>query len=181
MISDEDMPRIPSDPHGRLRRVFTPEFIGLRPVTEADWPFLYLVLEERYAHEHSNIPGMAQALLPTFDDHCAYLRTEPYRRLEVIVADGRDAGLMYLTHDDVGGCFVLDAFAGRGLALAACYTFFQNERYPITAHFNATNRAGWRTADRLGWTLIRREPERLTYELRQAPLDPFTRVRKRRS
>lgn len=163
-----------------LRRVYTPEDISLRPASEDDWPFLYALLEERYANERSNISGMARADLPSYEEHCAHLRARPYRRQEIVVADDRSAGLMYVTHDDVGGCFILDAFAGRGLALAACFAFFSGERFPITAHFNAAHRAGWRTADRLGWTLVRREPHRLTYELRGEPRDPFTRVRRRR-
>jgi len=160
------------------RRLYTPEHMSLRPATERDDRFLYTLLEERYRNESSNIEGMALPRLPSFEEHQAYLRRRPYRRLEVVVADGRDAGMMYLTHDDVGGCFILDAFASRGLALSACFTFFTGERFPITAHFNAANRAGWRTADRLGWTLVARESHRFTYELRQDPVDPFTRVRR---
>ena len=161
------------------RRLFTPDLIALRPAREEDWPFLYRLLRERYAHEHSNIAGMATAGLPSFEEHCAHLRTGPYRRMEIVVADREDAGLMYLTHESVGGCFILDEFAGRGLALSACYSFFRGERFPITAHFNTANRAGWRTADRLGWTLVRREEHRLTYELRNEPLDPFKHLRDR--
>ncbi len=161
-----------------LRRLYTPEHISLRRATERDDRFLYTLLEERYRKESSNIDGMARPALPSFEEHRAHLRRRPYRRIEVVVADDRDAGMMYLTRDDVGGCFILDAFAGRGLALSACFTFFTGERFPIRAHFNAANRAGWRTADRLGWTLVAREPHRFTYELRQDPIDPFTRVRR---
>jgi len=173
----DESPGDHSPPRPR-RRLYTPEHMSLRPATERDDRFLYTLLEERYRNESSNIEGMAQPDLPSFEEHQAHLRRWPYRRLEVVVADGRDAGMMYLTHDDVGGCFILDAFAGRGLALSACFTFFTGERFPITAHFNAANRAGWRTADRLGWTLVAREPHRFTYELRQDPVDPFTRVRR---
>lgn len=161
-----------------LRRLYTPEHMGLRTATAADDLFLYELLRERYAHEHSNIPGMAEKQLPTYEQHCEYLRGKPYRRVEIVVVDGQSAGLMYLTHGNVGGCFILDAFAGRGLALSACYTFFKGETYPIVAHFNSANRAGYRTADRLGWTLVRTEPHRLTYELRQEPINPFAHLGK---
>ena len=154
--------------------------MALRPASfPDDYRFLYQLLEERYAKEHSNIQGMARGELPTFEEHVQYLESGIFDRIEIVVASGRDAGLMYLTTERVGGCFILDAFAGRGLALSACFTFFSGETYPITAHFNAQNRAGYKTADRLGWTLVREEAHRLTYELRQPPVDPFIRLRRR--
>lgn len=163
-----------------LRRIYRPEDMALRPASfPEDYRFLYQLLEERYAKPHSNIPGMARQELPTFEEHVAYLESTAFDRIEIVLASGQSAGLMYLTSERVGGCFVLDAFAGRGLALAACYSFFTGETYPITAHFNARNRAGYKTADRLGWTLVNEEEHRLTYELRQPPLDPFTRLRRR--
>ena len=167
-----DVEEGPASPRA-LRRLYTPEHMELRAATAADDSFLYGLLRERYAHEHSNIPGMASKQLPSYEQHCEYLRGNPYRRVEIVVVDGQSAGLMYLTHGNVGGCFILDAFAGRGLALSACYTFFKGESYPVIAHFNSANRAGYRTADRLGWTLVRTEPHRLTYELRQEPINPF--------
>ncbi|MEM8714078.1 MAG: hypothetical protein AAGG01_24300 [Planctomycetota bacterium] len=165
-----------------LPRVYLPEDIILRSAEfPADYRFLYRLLEERYAKPHSNIPGMAQQELPAFEEHVAYLESNPFDRIEIVVASGCNAGLMYLTSKRVGGCFVLDAFAGRGLALAACYAFFTDETYPITAHFKSRNRAGYQTANRLGWTLVNEEEHRLTYELRQPPLDPFSQLRRRRT
>ncbi|QDV09627.1 hypothetical protein Poly30_51850 [Planctomycetes bacterium Poly30] len=164
------------------KRLYRPEDMALRPASfPADYRFLYRLLEERYAKANSNIPGMARQELPTFEEHVRYLDSTPFDRIEIVVASGRDVGLMYLTAERVGGCFILDEFAGRGLALAACFTFFSNETYPIIAHFNSRNRAGYKTADRLGWTLVREEPHRLTYELREPPLDPFAGLRGRRT
>ncbi len=165
-----------------MKRLYRNEDIQLRPAAEPDRPLLYQLLQERYETGLANIDGMAAASLPTFEQHCAYLDRCPYRRLEIVaIDDGIDVGMMYLTPDQVGGCFVLQAYSGRGVALAACYSFFNTCEYPVTAHFNPLNRAGWRAADRTGWTLVRREPTCLTYELRQPPTDPFAHLRAKRN
>jgi hypothetical protein len=159
-----------------LKRLYRTEDIALRPASEADDEFLYELLRERYATEFANIVGMASPELPTFAEHCAYLARRPYARLEIVTSRDDPSlrlGMMYLTHDHVGGCFVLQRFSRRGVALAACHAFFLTCEYPVTAHFNPANRAGWRAADRTGWTLVESLPHRLTYELRQPPTDPF--------
>lgn len=166
-----------------MKRLYRPRDLRLRPATSSDNVHLYRLLEERYEMGVTNISGMADQELPTYEEHCAYLATNPYFRLEIISTvedDATDVGLMYLTRDQVGGCFVLQAFAGRGIGPAACFTFFNTCPLPVTAHFNPDNRASYRLAERTGWTLVERLPERLTYELRKPPTDPFARIDRRR-
>jgi len=159
------------------RRVYLPEDLVLRPANRDDHAFLYQLLVERYEKPAVNIPGMARASLPSFAEHVAYLDRKPYARLEIVEVDGVPAGMMYLSHQSVGGCFVLNRYSLRGLGLAACYRFFLNGPYPVIAHFSTRNRAGWRTAERLGFVRTEELPHRLSFELRAAPLDPFCELR----
>lgn len=164
-----------------LRRMYLPEDLSLRAATRADDRFLYRLLVERYGTPTANITGMALAELPSFEQHVAHLDRRPYRRLEIIEVDGGAAGLMYLSHADVLGCFILQGYVARGLGLAACYRFLQDGPYPIVAHINALNRAAWRTAERLGFVRTEDAPGRVTFELRSAPSDPFGGMRRARA
>lgn len=165
-----------------MKRLYRPRDLCLRPAESSDAKFLYRLLVERYETGITNIEGMAAQELPSYEEHCAYLATDPYRRLEVIsTTDDPDVGvgMMYLTRDRVGGCFVQHSCSGRGIGPAACFAFFSTCSLPVIAHFNPQNRAGYRMADRTGWILVERLPNRLTYELRQPPTDPFAQIDRR--
>ncbi|MCP3917185.1 MAG: hypothetical protein GY711_16675 [bacterium] len=160
--------------------VFLPEDLTFRPATATDHRFLYELLRERYEKGIANVVGMARGDLPSYAQHVEHLERTPYKQLEIVVADDQDSGMMYLSHDNVGGCFILRRHAARGLALAACYRFFMECELPVIAHINPANRAAYRTVERLGFTRTEDVAERLTFELHQRPIDPFARVRARR-
>jgi hypothetical protein len=165
---------------GKLRRVYLPEDLEFRPVTRADYRFLYSLLVERYESNRANIPGMATDDLPTFSEHVDYLESSPYHQMDVIVADGVDTGMVYLSRARVGGCFVLSSCTGRGIAMAATFAYFADCERPVTGNFNPRNHAAYRTVERLGFVRSESLPHRLTYELRGPMRDPFVRLRKLR-
>ncbi len=166
-----------TDDERRPRGCCLPEHVSLRPAGPGDHRFLYRLLVERYAAPHRNIPGMASPVLPSFDEHVAHLESGPYERLDVIALDGRDVGIMLLNRRREAGCFVLDALAGRGVGLAACYRFLSECEPPVYAHLNPANRAARRTVERLGFELEGETSERLSFVLRAAPRDPFRALR----
>lgn len=162
------------------QRVYLPEHLELRPAEPADDAFLYELLIERYRNPAANVDGMAAPELPSFEQHVAHLARRPYRRLDIVQVDGTRAGMMYLSHAGVFGCFVLQRFVARGLGLAACHRFLSEVPRPVVVHLNPLNRASRRSAERLGFVLERSSPGRLTFTLRDAPLDPFVELRRSR-
>ena len=161
-------------------RLCLPEDVRFREATRRDDPFLYSLLVERYEQETANISGMARGELPTFEQHVEHLDRSPYKRMEIIVVDGADVGMMYLGHENVAGCFVLKEHVARGVGLAACYRFFASCGRPVIGHFNPSNRPAYRTVERLGFVLTERLPHKLTYELRGPLADPYRRLRQQR-
>lgn len=160
-------------PRGALRRLYRPEDLILRPATRDDDPFLYELLTERYARDGINLAGRARADLPGYEEHVRHLDGEPYERIEIIVADGRRMGMVYLRHDRVFGCFVLRECAARGVGISACYEFLGTCGMPVHAIIHPRNRPSRRTAERLGFRIASESPEEVRYELRRAPTDPF--------
>lgn len=104
------------------------EPVELRQVTAVDARFLYDLLAERPAQANINHKKM-----PTFDEHVAFVKSEPYAHWYIIC--GRKTskmGAVYLTRSDEIGIFVLKQFQGRGVAKAAIARLIEQhpkERY----------------------------------------------------
>lgn len=157
----------------RLRRLYLPSHVSFREVRREDYPLLYRLLVERYETGASNIQGRALERLPSYDEHVAHLDRRPYRRIAILRADGVDAGMWYVSHENVGACFVLAPYVSRGLGLAACFLFLQECTYPVYAYVHPKHRPGRRTVERLGFALVEEQPQWVRYELPGPPLNPF--------
>lgn len=166
------------------RRLYRPEHLSFRPIAERDHALLYRIQRERYANPVANIVGMAAAELPSYEHHQAFLRGHPYRVHHIVAVEhdvrgSVDVGTINLDHEGTLGCFLLAHWTGRGIGVAACYKLFREEPGPIRAFINPANRPSWRTVERLGMQLFEQGPERLGFELRGAPLDPYERIERR--
>ena len=159
-----------------MKRAYLPQHLRFRQATVDDYPFLYRLLVERYEKETPNISGLAKETLPTYEEHVDHLEGSPYKRLEIICVDETDAGMTYLTHSSVVGCFVLRSYGGRGVALSATYKLLLDNQETVFAHTNPKNRPACRNLDRLGFEKTETLPDKLSYQLNGPPNYPFRRV-----
>ena len=75
---------------------------------------LWVLLQERPA-----IANISHLKMPTWDEHKAFIKSEPYAAWFLIEAAGEIVGSIYLTHNDEIGVFVFQKSQGKGYARGA--------------------------------------------------------------
>lgn len=81
---------------------------------EGDLCFLYSLLQERPAEAN-----ISHRQMPSWEDHCAFVRSSPYYVWCLIMDKGERVGSIYLTHQFEIGIHIAKAHQGRGYATAA--------------------------------------------------------------
>ena len=116
--------------------------LTLRPVNPAsiaDLAYLYAVLSRRLDEKGTNISHQA---LPTFEDHCTFVRGQPYAGHYVTVDKGLNVGAAYVTKDHEIGLWVAPEHRREGIGawtLRALMRLHRNDRW--LANVNADNTA----------------------------------------
>jgi RimJ/RimL family protein N-acetyltransferase len=75
---------------------------------------LYNLLSEREAHVN-----ISHKVMPSWEQHCAFFESHPYKTWEMILADGEIVGACYLTRQNEIGIFIFAAHQRQGYATAA--------------------------------------------------------------
>jgi RimJ/RimL family protein N-acetyltransferase len=133
--------------------------MGLFVITEAFYQFLYELLAER-----DPAACISHHTMPTFEEHCAFVRSTPYEAWYVIVVDEHLAGAIYLTKQDEIGIALKSYHHGNGLAKWAMdqlMEFHPRKRY--LANISPRNEASQKFFTKHGFELIQH-----TYALKGA-------------
>jgi RimJ/RimL family protein N-acetyltransferase len=133
--------------------------VTLRPVVTSDSAFLYDLLAERTQEQ-----SISHRRLPEFEDHCAFVDSDPYHAWYVIEHGGSPVGHVYLSRQDEIGIFVYRSLCGHRIGRRAVAELI--ERHPrkrYLANINPRNDRSRAFFCKLGFSLIQN-----TYELRNA-------------
>lgn len=111
------------------------------------WNVPYNLLSERELHEN-----ISHKALPSWEDHCAFVRSRPYLAWYLIANDfGRFTGAAYLTHQREIGVGVLKAHRGQGFASAAVTELMRRHPGRFLANINPANEASIALFRKLGF------------------------------
>lgn len=134
--------------------------IGLKLVDLYSSPGLWFIpleiLKEREPYQ-----SISHKSLPTWDKHCEFIRTHPYRAWYAIrTALGDWAGCVYLSRNREIGIGILKKHQGRGYATAAIQLLMARHPGRFLANINPANEASIRLFAKFGAKHIQN-----TYEL----------------
>ena len=119
---------------------------------------LYDLMKERPAYAN-----ISHKVLPSFDEHCEYVRGKPYRAWYVIEAgDGNRVGAVSLTHKNEVGIAILKDYQRKGYARRAIEELLRlYPEKPLLANVAPANYSSQLLFLNLGGSLIQ-----LTYEVK---------------
>jgi len=109
----------------------------LRPITDSDASFLYILLIER--EPEMNI---SHTQMPTWLEHRKFINNHPYFAWYVLITStGAKAGSIYLTFNDEIGIQLLKKYQGNGLGQQAVMELmYKNPRKQYFANINPKNK-----------------------------------------
>jgi RimJ/RimL family protein N-acetyltransferase len=131
--------------------------INLRPVrADTDAQFLFDLLAERPIDANINHKEM-----PTYEQHCSFVASNPYACWYIIEAEDGRAGSCYLTHKNEIGVFVSREHQGRSIAAKAIKELIRRHKAPYyLANIAPHNDASLALFRRLGF-----RPKQIILEL----------------
>jgi len=130
--------------------------VRIKPVSKADYVFLYQLLAERESNTNINHRRM-----PTFAEHANFVSSKPYSKWYTIMIDDTKVGTIYLTNKDEVGIFIKKEFHGMKIGHKALKLLIQkNSRKAYYANINPRNKKSIRFFKNNGFQLIQH-----TYEL----------------
>ena len=121
---------------------------------------LYELLRERTEQQ-----SISHKKMPTYQEHCRFVDSKPYKDWFLIEDHGEAVGAIYLTHQNEIGVFIFKKYQGKGygpLAIHMLMCRFPGERF--LANINPNNAASIKCFTQLGFKLIQQ-----TYELEEQP------------
>jgi len=115
-----------------------------------DLRFLYALLKER--PRKANI---SHTKIPTWEEHVAFVRSEPYREWFVIWCGPHRVGSIYLTKAREVGVFIMRRYQRRGFAAHAVKWIVRRYRgQKLLANVAPGNKPSMRLFKALGWRHI---------------------------
>ena len=128
------------------------------PHAEPQLLLAFKILQERYASDNVNIPGVTpNKLLPSYSEHRQYWLSNPYEYAFLLSPDGVNnfrhfVGLLYVREDGELSIFILNAFRGKGYGRQGITEFikeFKPKR--LTATVNNDNLSSNTAFLKIGW------------------------------
>ena len=129
-------------------------------VSEDHMKLLYDLLKERPAKANISHKGM-----PEYSDHCAFVRSRPYKHWFVVETEAHTVGAAYLTHNNEIGVGIFQAFAGHGYGSKAVELLLdviaKENGGRALANINPENTASLKLFEKLGFKKIQETFERV--------------------
>lgn len=122
----------------------------------ASLELLFQLLQERLPEE-----SISHTEMPTWEEHCAFVLSEPYQAWYLIEADGYPRGAIYLSHQREIGVAILKGQRGHKYALDAVHRLMERHEGRFLWNVNPRNAASIALARKLGFGP---EPLQLTFE-----------------
>ena len=121
---------------------------------------LYDLLLERTPEQ-----SISHKQMPTYQEHCQFVNSKPYKDWFLIEDRGHVVGSIYLTHQNEVGVFIFNKYQGEGrgsLAVHMLMCRYHGER--LLANINPKNEASIKCFTELGFKLIQQ-----TYAYEEQP------------
>jgi len=130
--------------------------IEIKPITNSDHRFLYLLLANR-----DPIANISHKKMPTYKEHVKFIASKPYSKWYVIYHKRKKTGSIYLTKQNEIGISVKKEIQNMGIgAFALELLMKKNPRDRYLANVNPKNTKSINFFKKNGFTLIQ-----YTYEL----------------
>ena len=127
------------------------------PVALKDAQFLYDLLFERPSYAN-----ISHKEMPTYDSHCAFIKSKPYREWFVVRSDQYvNFGTVYLSHQNEMAVFIIQKYQRLGIGTQVAHWMI--DRHPkdqLYANVSPNNLVGQNFVRRLGG-----KPIQITYQL----------------
>ncbi len=117
---------------------------------------LYRLLEERKPSE-----SISHRSMPSYEQHCRFVDSNPYLGWYLVHADGEVVGATYITKERELGIGIFIAHRGKGYAKAALKIVMNKHPGRFLANINPANEKSINLFSKLGFSRIQS-----TYELR---------------
>ena len=128
--------------------------IKYKTVTLNDAHFLFELLKER--EKYVNI---SHVKMPTFKTHCQFILSNPYQEWNIILADNKEVGSIYIDNRKHAGLFLKKEYQRKGYGREVMQ--FMIKKYgKVKVNINPYNLAAHKFLEALGFTVIQN-----TYEL----------------
>lgn len=95
---------------------------------------LYELLGERTITQ-----SISHKKMPTYGEHVAFVKSEPYKAWYLICDDSEIVGSVYLTHANELGIFIFKRAQGHGYAIQALMEIMSQFKGPFLANINPDN------------------------------------------
>lgn len=114
------------------------------------WDVPYRLLQEREPHQ-----SISHKAMPTWDEHCGFIRSHPYKVWYLIQTPlGEIAGCVYLSRQREIGIGILKKHRGQGLAKSAIAELMRMNPGRILANINPANEVSIALFENFGAKLI---------------------------
>lgn len=124
--------------------------VSLQFVEPLDYKFLYELLKEKEADINISHKGM-----PSWEEHCEFLRSEPYKCHFIIYIDDKRIGQVYLSDKNEIGIFIKKDCKNRGYGSAVLKILLKTMKgEDVFLNVSPNNIAGQNFAKRHGFKLI---------------------------
>lgn len=113
--------------------------------------FLYEMMRERLDEPQTNISHKA---LPSWEEHMAFMRSNPYMAWFVVTMDGLPVGATYLTRQREIGLYICRDFREQGVGREVVTEMRARFPGPILANVNPENVKARQFWERMGGKLL---------------------------
>lgn len=117
---------------------------------------LYQLLQERPAEAN-----ISHKKMPTFEEHCDFVKSYPYKAWYLCYVGGECVGSIYLTDRNEIGIFVFKQYQGKGFGKTMIQQLWQLHEGPFYANVSPKNQNSKAFFEKLGATRIQ-----VTYEIK---------------
>jgi len=105
--------------------------------------------------ERDRTVNISHMSMPSWDQHCAFIASRPYKEWRFIEAEGERVGACYLTNQNEIGIFVFTKHQGKGFGKAAvCRLIEENPEGRLLANVAPLNEKSRTMFEKLGFRHI---------------------------
>ena len=115
---------------------------------------MHLAVLHQLLSEREPWQAISHKEMPTWEQHVAFVRSEPYKGWYMIVSGGRFVGSTYFSKQNEIGIFILKEFVGQGYAKPAVLELMQLHEGPHYANINPANPYSIAFFEKLGFKLL---------------------------
>lgn len=136
------------------------KLVRLKPVTKADYFFLYELLTQRRP-----IVNISHKKMPTYEEHVKFVESKPYSKWYTIILETRKIGAAYLSKENEIGIHLMRKYEKNYIYLQTVKELmYKNPRKKFLVNISPRNKNYIKFFKKFGFKLLQH-----TYELDKRP------------